>query len=421
MSITNEEAIKKIARILRADKDTVLNVCDRMEDITGNKNVLEKIMEENDMLMEKALSNLGVRKDAYHFEIYHALIAKIKENDEKIFKLFKEPRPVSYEGSKTLLNFAQEIAKTPQGFFLKKEKAEEFLRNEPPKKILEAMGYDSVDELLEKEELLQVFSALRFIEDMEWLNNTFFAQYKDLMPDDFEMRDIEVKVLDGKWLTAAEKFLKKKYHNVSHLKELGVIFVIPLELKVSGETMRLFSLILHYLNEVTFYSRLFQNFKEKPEVFSERLVSSLRGDVLDERFPEGKVANWNIVQRYLAKVDEFDWRLFEPHVNPEALHWSKAERMIANFNERFPETELGFWKNLDFVGDFFKTEAGVDNLVSMNLIDTVMSLVMDKEMIKYLYHHQEAMWNKLFSEYVGGDDKMEDMIVENFTKGYISF
>ena len=421
MSITNEEAIQKIARILRSDKDTVFNVCERMGDITGNKNAPQKIMEENDMLVEKALLRLGVRKDAYHFEVYDALIAKIKENDEKIFKLFKEPRPVSYEGCKTLLNFAQEIAKAPQGFFLKKEKAEEFLRNEPPKKILEALEYDSVDELLEKEELLQVFSALRFMEDMEWLNDTFFAQYQSLTPDDFEMRNIEVKVLDGKWLKAAEKFLKKKYHNVSHLKELGVIFVIPLELKVSGETMRLFSLILHYLNEVSFYSKLFLDFKEKPEVFSERLISSLRGDVLDERFPEGKVANWNIVQRYLAKIDEFDWRLFEPHVNPEALHWSKAERMIADFNERFPETELDFWKNLDFVGDFFKTEAGIENLVSMNLIDTVMSLVMDKEMIKYLYHHQEALWNKLFSEYVGGDKKMEDLIVENFTKGYISF
>jgi len=421
MSITKEESVKKIARILRTDKNIVANTCDRMEDVTGNKNVPEKIMEENEILVEKALSRLGVRRDAFHFEVYNALIAKIKENDEKIFKLFREPRPVNYEGCKTLLNFAQEIAKIPEGFFLKKEKAEEFLRNEPPKKILEALGYKTVDELLEKEELLQVYSALRFIEDMEWLNNTFFAQYEALTPNDFEMRKIEVKVLDGKWLTAAEKFLKKKYHNVSHLKELGVIFVIPLELKVAGETMRLFSLVLHYLNEVNFYSKLFQGFKEKPEVFAERLISSLRGDVLDERFPEGKVANWNIVQRYLAKDDEFDWRLFEPHVNPEALHWSKAESMIAGFNERFPETELDFWQDLDSVGDFFKTEAGVDNLVSMNLIDTVMSLVMDKDMIKYLYHHQEAMWNKIFSEYVGGQKEMEDMIVKNFTNGYISF
>jgi len=95
--------------------------------------------------------------------------------------------------------------------------------------------------------------------------------------------------------------------------------------------------------------------------------------------------------------------------------------MVAKFNDRFPETGLDFWRDLDFAGDFFKTEAGVDNLVSLNLIDTVMSLVMDKEMIKYLYHHQEALWNKIFTEYVGGQDEMEKLIIKNFSNGYISF
>ncbi len=418
---TYDESIKKIAKILRTDRDTVASICDRMGDVTGKKDVPQKIMEENERLTEKALNTLGVRRDAFHFEVYNALIGKIKQNDDKIFELFREPRCISFEGCKTLLNFAQEIAGVPEGFFLKKEKAREFLKNQPPLNILKSLGYESVDQMLEKEEMTQVFAALRFLEDSEWLNNVFFAQYKDLTPDDFEFRSIELKVLDGKWLKAAEKFLKKKYHNVSHLKELGVIFVIPLELKVPGETMRLFTLILHYLNEVNFYSNLFQKFSEKREVFSERLISSLRGDVLDERLPEEKVANWMIVQRYLAKDDEYDWRLFSPHVNPEALHWSKAEQNVADFNERFPDSGLDFWKDLDFAGDFFKTESGVDNLVSLNLIDTVMSLVMEKDMIKYLYHHQEAMWNKLFSEYVGGQAEMEKIIVDNFVKGYISY
>ncbi len=421
MEITNEEAIKKIARILRTDKDTVFSVCERMEDVTGKKDVPKKIIEENEQLIERSLKTLGVRRDAYQFEVYDALIEKIRQNDDFIFKIFKEPRCIDYEGCKVLLNFALETANVPEGFFIKTKKAREFLKNKPPKKILEALGYKDVDELLEKEEMTQVFAALRFMEDTEWLNNEFFSQYIDLTPEDFEFREIELKVLDRKWLDAAEKFLKKKYHNVSHLKELGVIFVIPLEMKVHGETMRLFSLILHYLNEVTFYSNLFQKFAEKKEVFAERVISSLRGDVLEERLPENKVANWMIIQRYLAKDDEYDWRLFEPHINPEALHWSKAEKNVADFNKRFPESGLDFWKDLDFVGDFFKTRSGVDNLVSMNLIDTVMSLVMEKQMIKYLYHHQEAMWNKIFSEYVGGQEEMEKIIVDNFVKGYISF
>jgi hypothetical protein len=113
----------------------------------------------------------------------------------------------------------------------------------------------------------------------------------------------------------------------------------------------------------------------------------------------------------LAKDDENDHRLFLPHVNPEAFHWDKAEDSLAKIEG------LDFWKDLDWVGDFFKIETGGEVLVSFNLVDTVMSLVMEKEMIKYLYHHQEALWNKIFVSYFG-QEKMEQLIKENIIKGW---
>ncbi|MEK7494111.1 MAG: hypothetical protein AAB630_03070 [Patescibacteria group bacterium] len=416
-----DKSIERIARVLRTDKDTVGNLCKRMEEVTGKRNIPQKVMEENDVLVEKSLTALGVKKEAFNFEVYQALIGKVKHNDAAIFDLFRQPRCIDYKGCKTLLNFAEELANVGEGFFLKKEKAVELLRNQPPINIMKALGYKEINELIEKEDIDQVFAALRFGEEQQWLNEVFFAQYRALTVDDFERRGIKLRVLDGKWLTIAEKFLKKKYHNVSHLKELGVIFVIPLELRTPGETMRVFGLILHYLHEVSFYAKLFTLYAQTPSNFAERIISCLRGDVLDEQMHSHVVSNWLIVQRYLAKDDEYDWRLFAPHVNPEALHWTKAEEDIARLNERFENLDLHFWHNLDYVGDFYRTESGVDNLVSFNLIDTVMSLVMEKDMIKYLYHHQEAMWNKLFMEYVGGRDEMERLTIENFMKGYIAF
>ena len=416
-----DKSIEKIARVLRTDKDTVGDLCKRMEEITGKRNVPQKIVEENDILVEKSLKSFGLGKEALNFEVYQALINKVKHNDAVIFDLFRKPRCIDYKGCKTLLNFAEELANVGEGFFLKKEKAVELLRNQPPLNIMKALGYKEVNELIEKEDIDQVFAGLRFGEEQQWLNAVFFAQYKNLTADDFEHRRIRLEVLDGKWLTIAEQFLKKKYHNISHLKELGVIFVIPLELRTPGETMRVFGLVLHYLHEVNFYSKLFTQYALTPATFSDRLISSLRGDVLDEQMHSHVVSNWLIVQRYLAKDDEYDWRLFAPHVNPEALHWTKAAEDIERLNVRFANIDLHFWHNLDYVGDFYRTESGVDNLVSFNLIDTVMSLVMEKDMIKYLYHHQEAMWNKLFMEYVGGRDEMEKLIIDNFVKGYIAF
>jgi hypothetical protein len=273
--------------------------------------------------------------------------------------------------------------------------------------------------MLAKEDILEVYSALRFLEDPDWLNNVFFKQYEVLSQDDFEERLVQLRALDSKWVKAAEKFVAKKYHNVSHLKELGVIFVIPIFLGISGETLRLLSLLLHYMNEVEYYSDLFRIYSYNGEQFSDNIISLLRGDVIKKRLPEGGRPKFLVIQRYLAKDDENDWRLFEPHINPEAVHWRRAEEQIIKAEELLPSLKDGlqFWQDLDWVGDYFKDEVGRDILVSFNLVDTAMSLVKEKELIKYLYHHQEALWNKIFSKCFG-EERMLDLMKKNMIRGW---
>jgi len=48
-----------------------------------------------------------------------------------------------------------------------------------------------------------------------------------------------------------------------------------------------------------------------------------------------------------------------------------------------------------------------------------MSLVKKGE-IKYLYHQQEALWNKIFIEYLGRE-KVNELIEENIIEGFIKF
>lgn len=413
------EPYEKIAKILRTDKDYVKASAQELMNISGHNDVLQKLVGLNQRTIDDRLMgmNASVRKAD---TIFRGLSRKIKEHDTRLWETLHHPTCDTDKGCRTLTDFAQEIANVGKGFFLKEERARIMLENEPPQKILSFFKLSSVSELLNVHDLFEVFSALRFIEDKEWLNTVFFRQLEGVTPDDFEEREIKMHVLHGDWLKAAESFLKKKYHNVSHLKELGVIFVIPLKIDTPGETMRLFTLLLHYLHEVSFYSKLFKKYAtQDSQDYSKKLVSALRGDVLDTRFAEqDRGKKWMIVQQYLAKNDEHDWRLFEPHVNPEAIHWSKAENDIARFGQRFPQIGLDFWSNLDFIGDYYPDASGVEVLVSFNLIDTVMSLVQNKELVKYLYHHQEALWNKLFSEYMG-QEKMEELIIENFDKGYI--
>jgi len=409
----------KIAQILRVDKRRLVDLEIGLEEATGKTGILKKIAEENEEQVKSHLDFLGLGRNVSALEVYDALISKLEADDTAIFDamgLFSLRNP---DTPGKIVEFIKSFYPITKGFFLKKAKAIEFLEKEPPLKILAALGYKSVAEMMAKEDLFEVYSALRFLEDQDWLNNVFFKQYEDLKPKDFEERTIELRALDKKWAAAAERFVAKKYHNVSHLKELGVIFVIPIFLGISGETLRLISLLLHYLNEVKYYSDLFLESGKDELNFATNLISLLRGDVIDKRLDQGGKIKFLVIQRYLAKDDENDWRLFEPHVNPEAVHWRKAEEGIVQIPEYLPliKDHLHFWKELDWVGDYFKDEVGKEVLVSFNIVDTVMALVKEKELIKYLYHHQEALWNKIFSSYFG-DKKMMEFMQKNMIKGW---
>ncbi len=410
---------EKIARILKIPKNGFFEFITSLERITGKTEIIEKIFFENERIVGEKLAMLGVIHEAKAQEVYDALVSKVEADDLKILELVGHASLRGHAASAAVVSFVKSAyGGSRRGFFLKHAKAREFLRAVPPLNILKALKYENVDTLLENENLEEVYSALRFLEDEKWQNEIFFKQYEALTPADFEERDIEMRALNEKWAKVAETFVAKKFHNVSHLKELGVIFVIPIFLGISGETLRLVSLLLHYFHEVAYYADAFREYKKDKAAFAASVISMLRGDVIEKRLPEelpeGARPRFLVVQRYLAKIDPNDWRLAEPRVNPEALHWQRAEDDVMHLGG----DDLRFWNGAGWVGDFFKTDLGEDELVSLNLGDVIMTLVKRKE-IRYLYHEQEALWNKIFTEYFSVK-QLEELSRKNIVQGWFA-
>ena len=209
---------EKIAKILRTDKDIIKTVEEKMAETIGHNSVLDNIAKENENIIQEKLEILGI-KEYNAAAIFNSIIDKIKIADDKIFDLFEKPKFDNAESCKMALDTARDLSNVSHGLFLKEEKAREFLLNIPPKNILEFLNYKNSEEMLKNENLFEVFAALRFIENNDWLNSVFFKQYENLTPNDFEKREIRINVLSNKWKKPAENFLKKKYHNISHLKE----------------------------------------------------------------------------------------------------------------------------------------------------------------------------------------------------------
>jgi hypothetical protein len=411
--------IEYIAKLLRTPEPVLTELFEKMERISGKGGVPEKIFEENKKIVARKLSELDIKEgkaDAQYVE--RELLKKTKEADAALFEFLGKPDFAKQEGCNKMIDILKNAANITKGFFVEEEKLRSFLMLNPPKNILSALKYKDVAEMLEKEDLYEIFAALRFVENEKWLNQVFFRPYNDLRADNFEEREIKIGVLSQKWTAIGEKFVGKKLHNISHLKELGFVFVIPAKKEqFLGQSLETFGLILHYLHEVDFYSKLFKKYSVLPN-FGSNLVSLLSCSIADAMPEKDGSVLWQIIVRYLAKIDENDPRLFAPHVNPETIHWLKAEKEIDALAQKTPQIKMDFWRGIDdFVGEIFPAGKKGEDIVSFDLVDNIISLT-HGGLGKYLYHQQEALWNKIFIEYMG-EEKLEEMVVQNLEKGYI--
>lgn len=385
--------MEKISRLLGIAPSFLAEIDSLLSEKTGKKGVFALISLEHKKKIEEALNLLNLNPDSSFLSVKMALLKKAEEGNDSLSLLLGYPNLNSSSGRVKVADFVKETRGLPSGFFLKEKKARELLISNPPLKVLSFLGYKTIEEALSKEDLFELFASLRFIEDSAWLNGVFFKKYLSLSPSDFEMRKIKIICLSEKWKSSATEFVGHKRHNLTHLKELGVIFLLPLSANLEGEILRTVGLLFHYLEEVPFYSGIIKKLGENESGFSSDLASLLRGDVLKNR-PKEKNA-WLVIQRYLEKDDPRDWRLFFPHLNTESLLYSKAYLKLGALGDSFPalKKSLSFWNDLDWVAEFF---AGEKSPLSFDLLDNSMSLVEKNGGKSFSYHEHEALWNKIF-------------------------
>lgn len=354
----------------------------------------------------KAMKELGLLPNATGKEVYHALIARIKADNERIARIVGGYDPddirhiVPY-----LVKAAEKVDFNRKVFVLKHEKAKEFLRHMPPKNLIKHLGYKDVDDLLENENFSELYTALRFSEGSEWLNS-YDELFRTVTADDYEERDIEIVVMNhDKYVKLAEHFVEKKLHNVTHTKELGVIVVVPVSQKRwKGLALKTLPLLFHYMNEIKLYSTFFKLKSKTAKHFGDIVMETLIADPPKASQIVGQHIHWRVIQRYFGKLkDEAHPEAFEPHVQPEDLHWRHAEELLYEI-----DPEMKFWKNRDWVGYSFE-----GNIVTFNIIDIALSYSNDEEFeTRLIYHFRESLWNEIFARYMGVDNLRNQVLQE---------
>ncbi|HSE29509.1 MAG TPA: hypothetical protein VLA77_02910 [Candidatus Saccharimonadales bacterium] len=410
---------KFLSDLLNAKEPLFTKSLEQLESISHKQGVDAKLVGDIHIKARNSIKALGLDPaDTTGPELYHALNAKIKTHDELLAKKIGGNYNQAVQDLLPLIRDAVEKVKMPRNaWVLKKSVAKEMLRKNPPKNIMKRLGYRSVDSMLKRENLAEIYGALRFAEDGKWLNK-FNEGYKHLKPSDFETRKIEIVIMPyDRWADDAEPFVHKKRHNITHLKELGVILMLPVKVKtLPGITMWALSLLVHYTNEIRLYSSFFKT-KQVARNFGDIFVETLIADPDLGPVMAGNKIHWRVIQRYFGKLEnESHPEIFEPHVQPEDLHWRAAEEVLYQI-----EPELEFWRDLDYVGLMFPTDvkdsdkAEVDRRtwrpLAFNMLDVAANYCNEVAYAgRTIYHFRESLWNEVFIRYMSQKTLKEQIL-----------
>jgi hypothetical protein len=394
-----------IAKILSAREPLFDHALHQLEQASGRYGVDVKLAAE--IAEKSALSSrqLGVDPAATGPQLYAALIARAHEHDNYLARSIGGRDTTLISEMLPLIIKAATAAPLPkEGWFLREDRARDLLRATPPHAVMRRLRYRSVDRLLATEDIYELMLALRFVETAEWLAG-FNDLYHALTPADFETRIIHVVPFSlEKWGDIAAHFILKKRHNITHSKEMGAIAIMPLQdERMKGITLKILPLIIHYYNEIRLYSSYFKLMRSKRD-FGHILADTINADLPDVKMVDNGHINWRVIQRYYGKLpNESHPEIFEPHLQPEDLHWRRAEEVLFEI-----APELKFWDGLDYVAVIKDGDP-----VSFNLMDVSLSYSNDIGYAdRYIYHVREALWNEVFARYMSERTLEHELLVE---------
>lgn len=387
---------KLIAELVGIDKQVMKEMINRLERASGEPGVDLRLSGEIYGSLHMKMRGLGLDpKDTTPRELYQSLLNLARLHDRFLADKLGAKEPTNPDVVLPLVERLIERMRAPKhAWVMKPVAAKRLLKATPPKQLMKALHYRSVDSMLKRESPLLLITVARHTEPDSW-QHKFTTSYKTLRSSDFENRDIEVAYLSqGHWQYIGKAYALSHHSNILHAPEAGAIALLPIPAtELPGITLISLLLVLHYINEIRGQTTHWKLHHLQPD-FSKRLINDVIAPGASHAKIAGQPIHWRIVHHYygLQAVTEHP-EIFQPHVQPEDMAYRKAEHTLFHL-----EPALHFWHNTDYVA--LPQEAEVP--ISFNLMDVAVNLVNNLSFEhRVAYHNREAVWNELYRRYIG--------------------
>ncbi len=330
-----------------------------------------------------------------------ALREKIRLIDEYISKSLGEPDTTTVEGIERVIEMV--IGRLPEGkgFFLKEDKLKTLLYEHPPVKLLEEKGL-SLNDLIEKYGIYEIFSVVRFTESPEYLNRLMDI-YQTLKPEDFEIRRLRICVFPRERYPCALRALDKKL-TVSNDKLAGTIIAVPYDSSYDkhygARVLRILMRTAHYYHEVMSYSAFYRLLLKEHENFGKRIKHAMQG--------------YSYLYGDNLSLKSSMVPFFHPHHMLEIMSWEFSIEFLFNLaNEISGLSELleQFKNTFNALG--FLSRGQSEKLASLSLLDIV-SMTSKPTETNYLV--RETIRKAIFVRLIGKEWDAEWLVISNIDK-----
>jgi hypothetical protein len=255
--------------------------------------------------------------------------------------------------------------------------AKDLLRNHPPRKLMKALSYRSVDSMLKRENVASLFAVVTSVESPRWLN-VFWRDLAKVHPSDFETREI----LIVKALSKYKAFKTKSGIGATPLLGAVVIWTPPkskLELSAS---------IAENISELRAVSA-FIKLKNVEASFGSNLVDIIKNDAEHPLQISRLPISWrSIFHHYGLRSSKEHTEFFGPHILHEDIKAHKPLGVLASTSYVF-----NWWQDLEHVAT--KTK---DGIVSFNLLDVIASKGHEFER-RSLDNFRKSLWHEFVNSY----------------------
>lgn len=258
--------------------------------------------------------------------------------------------------------------------------------NNPPRVVMKALHYTSVDSLMKKESVQEIVVLARYLEDQDW-QSVHIGLLATLTVRDFELRQPSIIWIDKTILIPLLKELSSVHHYVIHAKEVGCVAVSVTDEKVIyGYTLRTLALLEHYVQELHYTSSYAQTIATGP-TFARKYAASLshahKGHIHIVEHP----VEWASVHK--AFFDGPIRDVMPPHMSLIGLNDYSLNDEIETYNDI-----LTWWRGYGHI-------MWGDQPVSCNLIDNAIDLSMrpdfERRSLKFA---QRELSRELYRRYI---------------------